>query len=147
MNLSEHFTLDEFTHSQVAIRTGISNDPPIDLIPTLKRTAKGLEAIRTLLGDKPINISSGYRSPMVNNLVGSKPSSQHLTGQAVDFTCPSFGSPSAIVRRIVSSGIEYDQCILEFASPLGGGWVHISFSDKPRRQALIIDSTGARAYA
>ena len=142
MNLSEHFTLDEFTHSQVALRTGASNDPPIELVPVLKRTAQGLEAVRTLLGDKPINISSGYRSPMVNNLVGSKPSSQHLTGQAVDFTCPSFGNPAAIVRRIVSSGIEYDQCILEF-----NAWVHISFSDKPRRYALIIDSTGTRAYA
>ena len=65
-----------------------------------------------------------------------------MTGQAVDFTCPAFGTPAQIVRRIVSSGIEYDQCILEF-----GAWVHISFSDKPRRQALVIDKTGARAYA
>ncbi len=142
MQLSSHFSLDEFTHSQVALRTGYTNDPPIELLPTLKRTAQGLEAVRTLLGDKPIHISSGYRSPMVNNLVGSKPSSQHLAGKAVDFTCPAFGSPAAIVRRIVSSGIEYDQCILEF-----NAWVHISFSDKPRRQALIIDTNGARAYA
>lgn len=142
MTLSEHFTLDEFTHSQTATRMGASNDPPLELLPALKRTAKGLEAVRTLLGDLPITVSSGYRSPMVNNLVGSKPYSQHLTGQAVDFTCPAFGTPAQIVRRIVSSGIEYDQCILEF-----GAWVHISFSDKPRRQALVIDKTGARAYA
>ncbi len=142
MNLSEHFTLDEFTHSQVAIRIGASNDPPLELLPNLKRTAQGLEAVRELLGGLPIHVSSGYRSPMVNNMVGSKPSSQHLLGQAVDFTCPAFGTPEQIMRRIVSSGIEYDQCLLEFNS-----WVHISFNEKPRRQALVIDRNGTRSYA
>lgn len=142
MTLSEHFTLDEFTHSKTATRMGASNAPPLELLPALKRTAKGLEAVRTLLGDLPITVSSGYRSPMVNNLVGSKPSSQHLLGQAVDFTCPAFGTPEQIMRRIVSSGIEYDQCLLEFNS-----WVHISFNDKPRRQALVIDRNGTRSYA
>lgn len=142
MQLSNHFSLDEFTHSQTAARLGMPNDPPPELLPVLRRTAHGLEAIRSLLGGLPIHISSGYRSPVVNNLVGSKPTSQHLAGQAVDFTCAAFGTPAAVVRRIVSSGIEYDQCILEF-----GAWVHISFNDKPRRQALVIDTNGVRAYA
>ena len=87
-------------------------------------------------------ITSGYRCQKVNILVGSKPTSQHLLGQAADFKCPSFGSPSQIVRRVVNSSIPYDQIIIEF-----GQWVHISFSEKPRRMALVIDSTGTRNYA
>ena len=142
MQLSSHFSLDEFTHSQTAIRIGVENDPPLEILPNLKRTAKGLESVRELLGGLPIHISSGYRNPIVNNMIGSKPTSQHLLGQAVDFTCPAFGTPAKIMRIIANSGIEYDQCILEFDV-----WVHISFTDKPRKQALVIDKTGARAYA
>lgn len=142
MQLSSHFSLDEFTHSPTAIRIGDANDPPMELLPNLKRTAHGLEAVRELLGGLPIHVSSGYRSPLVNNMIGSKPTSQHLTGHAVDFTCPAFGTPEQVMRRIISSGIEYDQCILEFSA-----WVHISFTDKPRRQALVIDKHGTRSYS
>lgn len=141
MQLSQHFTLDEMVFSQTASRMGISNDPPIEVVANLKRTAAGLELVRILLNACPIHVNSGYRSPQVNAEVGSKSTSQHLTGQAADITCPSFGSPERIMMEIVNSSIEYDQCILEFSN-----WVHISFSDKPRKQALIIDHKGTRAY-
>mgnify|MGYP003339111303 FL=1 len=88
--------------------------------------------------------SSGYRSLMVNQLLGSKPTSQHTKGLAADFICPSFGTPKDIIKKIVSSDIKYDQVILEFDR-----WIHISFCEegyKPRKQALIIDSKGTRTY-
>lgn len=141
MNLSPHFTLAELTASQTAARKGLNNTPPPDVLENLKRTALGLEGVRMLLG-APITISSGYRSPEVNRAVGGAKSSQHLTGQAVDFICPGFGSPSHIVRAIVKSGMKFDQVIQEFDS-----WVHLSFSDKPRGQALIIDRSGTRPFA
>jgi hypothetical protein len=68
-----------------------------------------------------------------------------LKAEAVDFTCPTYGSVDKIVRAIVNSPIQYDQLIREFDKH-GGGWVHISFSDKPKCQALIIDQDGTRAY-
>ena len=142
MQLSQNFTLKEFTDSEMAARHGIDNTPPDELIPALQHLAGGLERVRSLLGDKPLYISSGYRCPKVNILVGSKPTSQHLLGQAADFKCPAFGSPSQIVRRVVNSSIPYDQIIIEWSQ-----WVHISFSEKPRRMALVIDSTGTRGYA
>lgn len=141
MQLSKNFTLEEFTHSQTAARLGISNQAPATVLPALQRTAQSLECVRELLGGRPIVISSGYRSPQLNTAIGSKPTSQHTSGQAVDFTCPSFGTPREVVAALVGSGIQYDQCILEFAS-----WVHISFSDKPRGQALVIDKTGTRLW-
>ena len=141
MYLSANFTVDEFTASQTAAREGIDNDLPIELIPAAKRTAYGLEMVRTLLGDKPILISSGYRSAALNAAVRGSQGSQHLVAEAVDFTCPAFGTPAQIVATLVKSQLYYDQCILEF-----GRWVHISFNERNRKQALIIDRTGTREY-
>jgi hypothetical protein len=140
--ISTHFTIDELTHSQEAARRGLDNDPPLHVLDALKNTAYQMELVRLELGEKPILISSGYRSPEVNAAVGGSKGSQHLLGQAVDFTCPTFGTPREIVQRLIDSAIQYDQVIEEF-----GKWVHISFSDRNRRQALIIDKTGTRAYA
>lgn len=141
MNLSPHFTLDEFCTSQTAARLGISNDPPIEVVANLKRTAVGLERVRGILNNNAIHINSGYRSLKVNAAVGSKATSQHVTGEAADFICPTWGTPEKIMRAIVDSAIDYDQILLEFDV-----WVHISFSDNPRRQALVIDHSGTHAY-
>ena len=138
--LTEHFTLEEMCLSQTASREGIDNTPDPKSMSNLVNTAAGLEKVRALLG-KPISISSGYRSPELNKKVGGAKNSQHLTGQAADLTCHSYGTARQVVKAIVESDIEFDQCILEFNQ-----WCHISFSDTPRKQALIIDSTGTRIW-
>jgi hypothetical protein len=145
MYLSPHFTLAEFTVSQTASRLGIDNAPTPEALVNLKRTALGLEGIRILLG-VPIIITSGYRCLELNRAIGSKDTSQHITGEAADFVAPGFGSPSTVMSRIIDSGLEYDQCILEYADKPNSGWVHISFSVANRHHALIIDDTGTRPY-
>lgn len=147
MYLSSHFTLDEFCNSQIAARRGIDNTPDANTIETMKATAYGLEEVRKELGNHPILISSGFRSAALNAEVGGQPGSQHLLGQAVDFTCPTFGTPAEIVKKLVASNIQYDQVIQEYATSKTGGWVHISFSPRNRRVALIIDSNGVREFA
>ena len=140
MNLSPHFTLAEMTVSQTAARKGLDNTPSEAVIAKLRKTAQGLEGVRVVLGGAPIIISSGYRSPAVNAAVpGSAKNSQHMTGEAADFTAPRFGSVFDVFGAIKSSGIKYDQLALEFNS-----WIHISFSETPRGQALIIDRNGTR---
>lgn len=144
MNLTDHFTLEELTHSQTAARLGLDNEPSPAVVDALTRTAHGLEMVRVLL-QAPILVSSGYRSEEVNRAVGSKvKDSQHILGEAADFTAPGFGDPTEIVRAIMRSTrpIPYDQLIVEF-----GRWVHISFSRSPRHQALVIDHDGTRAFA
>ena len=130
--LSPHFTLEEFTISQTAARQGLNNIPSEDIVKVLTNTANQMEAVRKLLG-VPIHINSGYRSPEVNKAVGGAKNSQHMTGEAVDFIAPGFGSVATIIERIKSSGLVFDQLIDEY-----GSWVHISFSDKPRKQVLVV---------
>lgn len=147
MKLTQHFSLAELTASQTADRKGIDNTPPPEVIQRLTKLAHGLEMVRALV-QCPLIISSGYRSLMVNGLVGSKSTSQHVRGEAADFTAPAFGTPAALMDAIhrKRETIRYDQCILEYAAK-GGGWVHISFSDTPRMQSLVIDGTGTRVFA
>lgn len=138
--LTQHFSLEEFTHSQTASRLGIDNDLPIALKAAAIRTCQGLEQVRIVLNANAIHISSGYRCKALNDAVGSKDSSQHTKAEAVDFTSP-FATPRRIVETIIDSDIDYDQIILEFES-----WVHISFAERNRFQALIIDKFGTRGF-
>lgn len=139
-SVSENFTLDEVTHSQTAARLDINNNVPADLMPAVRGAALGMEMVRKELG-KPIRVSSWYRGPALNKAIpGSSKTSAHMTGLAVDFTCPGFGTPEQIVRAIIKSKIPYDQIIHEFNS-----WVHISFNGE-RRQALRIDKQGTRNF-
>lgn len=147
MTLTDHFTLAEMCHSQTADRLGLDNTPPPDIIKRLTATAHGLEMIRALV-QCPIHISSGYRSPRVNAAVHGAKASQHMTGMAADITAPGLGRPKDLMDAILHAQVRipFDQVILEFASQ-GGGWVHVSFTDKPRGQALVVDWDGTRVYA
>lgn len=130
MKLSENFTLDELTFSQMAVRRGLDNAPYPDTITNLKYLALLLEQVRTLVNG-PIRVSSGYRSPAVNAAVGGSPNSAHLAGLAADITTPSM-SPRILALTIAQSAIPYDQVINEF-----GSWVHFGVSTgAPRRQVL-----------
>jgi zinc D-Ala-D-Ala carboxypeptidase len=145
MQLSPNFSLVELTSSETAERHGIDNTPTSEIIENLKHLAAALQEVRTLLGNKPIHINSGYRSLAVNEKLGSKPTSDHCKGLAADFVCPSFGTPDDIVRAIMASPISYKQVIREFDR-----WVHLAVpapGEEPRRQALIIDKQGTRNYA
>ena len=134
LRLSRYYTLARLTHSDTARARGIENHPPPDLLPNLRRLARGLDQVRRLLGH-PLAITSGYRSPELNAVVGGVPGSQHAQGLAADFTCPGFGPPLEVARAIRDSAIAFDQCIAEYAD-----WVHLSFSASPRRRVLTIYS-------
>jgi len=141
--LTPHFTLEEFTFSQTAARKGIDNTPHEGILDNLCILANGMEDVRNLL-NAPIHVSSGYRCPELNDLLGSKRTSQHTQGLACDFTSNAYGSPQIIFADIISSDIRYNQLILEFDR-----WIHISFVEDggtPRKQALIINGEGAMIY-
>jgi len=142
MNLSPHFSLEELTHSDTATRLDIDNTPNVEVLENLQFLCNNLERVRDLL-NYPMLISSGYRSLELNKHLGSKDTSAHVKGLAVDFISPNFGSPKSIVESIVNSDIEYDQVILEFDR-----WVHLAFTPgEPRKQALIIDKKGVRHFS
>ena len=134
--LTEHFSLEELTHSDIALRKGLDNTPNAETIANLTELALVLEQVRDLLGVS-IHINSGYRSAKVNAAVGSKETSAHRQGFAADFIAPQFGDPQEICHRIMDSTIGYDQLIYEFQS-----WVHISVDPRMRQMNLTIDQTG-----
>jgi uncharacterized protein YcbK (DUF882 family) len=143
VQLSDNFSLEELTHSDLAIRKGINNDPSTDIISNLGRLAQLLEQVRKMVG-RPITVSSGYRCPELNKAVGGQPNSQHMQGCAADIRAMNM-TPDQLVKAIINTDIQFDQLIREFDS-----WVHISVTnspqDTPRGQTLIIDKLGTRPY-
>jgi len=133
--VTPHFTLAELTHTD---HRSLDNTPNDAERANLQQLAEFLELVKVALGGKPIMINSAFRSKAVNDAVGSKDSSQHRLGLAADFRVPGV-APDAVVRALLH--LPYDQIIREFDA-----WTHISISDKPRRQALIIDRQGTRAF-
>lgn len=127
MQLSKNFTYAEATHSEKALALNILNIPSSEMLQVLKHTAQRMEYVRAALGNKPITVSSWYRCASLNAAVQGTKNSQHMIGEAVDFTCPAFGSPLQIVQHLsqLADILDYDQIILEHT------WVHISFKSDP----------------
>jgi zinc D-Ala-D-Ala carboxypeptidase len=136
--MTPHFTLAELTHTDHRL---LDNTPNAQELANLQRLAEFLETVKSTLGGKSIMINSAFRSKAVNDAVGSKDTSQHRQGLAADFRVPGM-APDAVVRAIIAAKLPFDQIIREFDA-----WTHISISDKPRRQALIIDKQGTRVFA
>ncbi|UBM12744.1 D-Ala-D-Ala carboxypeptidase family metallohydrolase [Cupriavidus metallidurans] len=131
MNLSPHFTLEEMTASNEAARRRLDNSPSVAQVANLRRVAQILEAIRTQT-QRPVVVSSGYRSPEVNKAVGGSATSAHMQGLAADINCYPY-SPFDLGRLIVKAGIEFDQLIQE------GTWLHVGLAAagvKPRQELL-----------
>jgi len=142
MNLSEHFTLDELTHTD---HREFDNTPNESELANLKRLAAFLETVKSAIGGKPIIVNSAFRCKQVNDAVGSSDKSQHRVGCAADIRVPQM-SPDEVVKAIIAAGLPFDQVIREFDR-----WTHVSIPNtadaKPRGQKLIIDKTGTRPYA
>jgi uncharacterized protein YcbK (DUF882 family) len=140
--MTPHFTLEELTHTD---HRTLDNTPNETELANIQRLAEFLEELKTLLGGKPIMVNSAFRSKAVNDAVGSKDTSQHRIGCAADIRVPGM-TPDQVVRAIIASDLGFDQVIREFDR-----WTHISIpnqaSGSPRKQALIIDKAGTRAFA
>jgi len=142
MNLTDHFTLEELTHTD---HRTLDNTPNEAELENLKRLAAFLEDVKSALGGRPVMVNSAFRSKPVNDAVGSKDTSQHRSGCAVDIRVPQL-TPDEVVKAIMAAGLPYDQLIREFDR-----WTHVSIPNTPetapRRQVLIIDRAGTRPYA
>lgn len=134
--LSPHFTLAEMTRSGTAIRHHLDNTPPPEAVQRLRALCLGtLEPLRRRVGR--VLVTSGYRSPALNQLVGGAPRSQHCLGEAADL----YVSSTAQARKyaaIIAAAADFDQLLLE---PLGARrkrWLHVSLTRRRanRRQVL-----------
>ena len=144
MKLTEHFSLQEMLRSDLAIKYGIKNEPKTQ--EEAEEVKKNLVAICTKILEplreymqQPIYINSAYRCKKLNKILhSSSPTSQHLTGSAVDIRISSVEQMNKMVGFIKT--IEFDQLIIEQNS-CESRWLHVSYNrtGKNRKQVLRIN--------
>jgi hypothetical protein len=133
MQLSAHFSLAEFIRSESAKRHGVSNQPTPEHLENIKILCERvLEPIRMKFG--PINLSSGYRSKVLNHYISGSLKSQHCEGKAADLDMDGMGSvTNKEIFEYIKNNLEFDQLINEF----NYSWVHVSYNlGKNRKQVL-----------
>lgn len=139
IRLSDNFMLSELVKSSTADRLGIDNWPTDENhLEALKAVTQNiLQPVREHFGI-PFAPNSGYRCPALNEAVGSKPTSQHAKGQAVDLELP--GVSNYDLACWIRDNLSFDQLILECykSGQPSSGWVHCSYvnDDANRNQSL-----------
>ena len=135
--VSLNFSLRELTYSDSAIRLQIDNTPTNEVLINLQNVCQFiLEPVRNHF-DKPITITSGYRSPELCKAIGSSVTSQHTKGESVDFEI--LGIANKEVSDWIVNHLDFDQCILEFWKPeeANSGWVHCSYKSSGNRKQYL----------
>lgn len=126
MRLSKSFTLAELCVTNVRI----DNTPRPRQVEALRSLAIDiLQPLRDAVG-VPVNVTSAYRSPAVNEAVGGAKTSQHVLGEAADIVVAGM-SPREVCEEIIRLDLPFDQLIQEF-----GRWTHVSRGPRNRRQVL-----------
>jgi len=128
----KYFTIKELCKSTTAERLGIDNSPNSEIVNNLKQLVEYvLDPLREGYG-KPIHVNSGYRCPALNKAVNGSKTSHHMIGLAADITVGSAAKNKILFNLAQELDLPFDQLIDE----KNFSWIHISFSEKPRKQIL-----------
>jgi len=137
MKLSENFTLDEMTKSDVALRNHLDNTPGDTEIKNMVALAENvLQPVRDHYG-RGVHVNSGYRSPAVNSAARGSASSEHVKGMAADIEIP--GISNADLAHWIADNLDFTQLILEFYTPgvPSSGWVHVSYNPANLKKEML----------
>ena len=130
--ITDNFTMEEFTRSETAERLGISNIPGNkERLAIVHLCAKLLQPLRDIYGG-PIRINSGYRCPELNKAVGGVPTSQHLRGEASDLSID--GKARDLLELIEEHRLPFDQAILYRKQ----NFLHVSLKAEGENREQII---------
>ena len=148
-NISTNITYGEATKSQEAARKGIDNTPDSEQLRSMIIVAhKCFEPLRRF-HNKPIGVSSFFRSIKLNNSIGGSDTSDHCKGKAIDIDADIFnnGMTNLEMFNWLRDNTDYDQLIKEYPDESGNPkWVHISYRSpsKNRKQVLVAEKIGKR---
>ena len=135
MQLLEHFSLSEFERSATATKLGIANIASPQVIANLTRLCTEiLEPLRVAMG-VPIRISSGYRCPALNTIVGGLKNSNHLNGCAADIHLPDNATGRNWMQWIIDN-CQFDECIWETADRKRY-WIHVALCPDGNPQKVV----------
>jgi uncharacterized protein YcbK (DUF882 family) len=128
----KYFTIKELSNSSTAVQKKIDNTPNSEVVNNLEKLVEYiLDPLREKYG-KPIHVNGAYRCPALNKAVGGSKTSQHMLGLAADITAGSATKNKILFNLVQELNLPFDQLIDE----KNFKWVHISYSDKPRKQIL-----------
>ena len=132
----KYFTINELIKSTTAQNKGIKNIPSKEEENNLVALVENvLDPLREAYG-KPIIVTSGFRCKALNKAVGGASNSQHLTGEAADIRTQSDTKEDnkKLFDLIQKLNLPFDQLINEYDF----NWIHVSYSDRNRKQILTI---------
>lgn len=135
-NISQFISYSEAVDSATAIRNGIDNTPSPVILLNMKAVGENVHTpLRKHFG-VPIYVTSFYRCPALNKLVGGSTTSQHVLGEAMDIVSRTQGVTNAMLFHWIVANLQFDQIIWEFGTDDEPQWVHVSFkrNGKNRRK-------------
>ena len=137
MKLTEHFTCEELTKTDVAELQAKNRRQAETLKGKLIRLAEWAETLRAVI-KAPMIITSGYRCRYLNTRVGGACGSQHVKAEAIDFRPVGIEPEQAFKMLAASHAVSFGQLILEKRG--GRPFLHIGMGS--RRQLLYSPKAG-----
>lgn len=137
--ITPNFNLKEFWESATANKNKINNIPTLIIINRIKELTKILQDIREII-QTPITITSGYRTPLLNKMVGGSPKSSHLSGYAVDMQVKGIKPKELrdiILKYLEDKKLSFDELIVEKKGKTS--WLHFAYksiNNTQRRKIL-----------
>ena len=135
-----YFTISELIHSDTAIKRGLWNGANLEVEENLRSLVEQvLDPLREAYG-KPIRVTSGYRCPQLNRLVGGSPNSQHMRGEAADIVAKN-PEDNALLGKLIEQLGNFDQLIYEQCDKQGNPrWIHVSWKRNGWNRKQILKS-------
>jgi hypothetical protein len=142
-NLCENWLEDLRYSYNTLYKSTVAEPAALDQRSLATRSALPLGLSKNGTQEAPLFINSAYRSPEVNRLAGGSPTSNHLTGCAVDIHVSGFEQAIryASILLDISDGTkrDFDELYIERNSS-GSHWIHFAVrpKDNRRKSSLII---------
>ncbi len=138
MKLTDHFTWDEMTttgHSDLFLE---NKKEAKNYACAIYLTAMLMERVRAIV-DSPIRVHSAYRGSALNKRVNGSTRSQHMRGEACDFSLYRGDLSDAfnkIATEVREKRLNVGQLLLE------RGWIHISLGHPTARSPSRCNEIG-----